>query len=826
LTSSLAARPGGLAPGTGTVVETSGDMLAASVAEDGSVTLAGLFSRVGTTSAPGVVRLKTDGRVDSGFTSGIGISPPATVPGPGQSAALTVPCPVFEFVEGDGQLIADPAFFPDNSPVMGIINMPPQWFVLDPVGGIQSNPFTAITPQEPVMPQFVEDGKLVALVTSPNTSGEWQTKVRRLRLDTGADDPGFSAEVTGRPSQVMSAGNGGMWVLETEAGTQRVARLSTNGAAAENVAPVSLSGSNASLQPMPAGSLAASSSQFAWSDELLGWGWTHRLQFFAADGTPGATRIQNGGTAPFFIEPNGSLLLEHPAPDGVNPLQAARWRELSRELPSGQMDAAFSAIRARRMVQRLPDGRLLADGTQRYLTNGTPDPSWHTPKVLNHGAVYSLYPAPGGKVIGTGDFIQVDDQPRPGLARWRADGSLDSEFVPSAAEGEVKDCAAGFGDSVIVLRGGSLQRLLADGSTDDSFALTWDDPLFILPGDWEEVEPLPGGDVLALKAAHIVRITPQGRCTVVTPPGAQVFNGRCLMALPDGRYFHAGRRWLADGTRDTGFTPPPGIGSVPLSAVGTDKWLFHRGGMTLTAQPLLLRDDGSVASDSLSSALPQSVSAAARGTGHTLYTAEGNTVVRRFADGRRDFSFRAPALLRRNESIPDGMPLLSAERNGGEGAVYGLLLHPQTGELWMAGDFTSADGALRSGLARLDAATPAGYAAWSAAVFETDAAPDAYSDGDGLTNFHEYAAGSDPLAPDASTGSAAILQTSPLFVSAPQNPAAPEVTQTLELSTDLLTWRAATDAEAARKTVNGRDGFELAPAAGPRFVRLRYRALP
>ena len=61
ISTSLMARPGGLAPGTGSVVERPGDVLAASLADDGSVTLAGLFSRVQGVSAPGMARL-TRGR--------------------------------------------------------------------------------------------------------------------------------------------------------------------------------------------------------------------------------------------------------------------------------------------------------------------------------------------------------------------------------------------------------------------------------------------------------------------------------------------------------------------------------------------------------------------------------------------------------------------------------------------------------------------------------------------------------------------------------------------------------------------------------------------
>jgi hypothetical protein len=174
------------------------------------------------------------------------------------------------------------------------------------------------------------------------------------------------------------------------------------------------------------------------------------------------------------------------------------------------------------------------------------------------------------------------------------------------------------------------------------------------------------------------------------------------------------------------------------------------------------------------------------------------------------------------------MPLLSAVRNGGPAAVHSLQVHPDTGELWLAGDFTRAGSALRSGIVRIDGGIPADFAGWSDAVFRgaAEGAADADPDGDGAANWREYAAGSDPLRADADAHRTQILTSHPLCVSAPVNPSATEVFQLLEISADLRTWRSATSAEAVRKSVNGRAAFELASAAGPRFVRIRYRTLP
>lgn len=833
---SLNARPGEVAPGAGSIVERPGEVLAASMSDDGGVTLAGLFSRVENVSTPGIVRLKSGGRVDDSFSAGIGISPPATVPAPGSSAATVVPCPIIVQIGGGQQMLGDPAinnFPPELGGRLGL--GVPVWFVLAgdgiPLGGV----FSTITPQEPVIPQFAEDGKLVAIVSSPDAgTGVLRRKVRRLRLDTGVDDPGFTAAVSGVPLQVLPASGGGLWLLENDAGAFRVSRLAANGGRTGSIVPVDAAAVRAALQSMPLGAFALTSSQRGWSDQEGTW--THQLQFFAADGTFSTQRIHTGGSAPFFIEPDGSLLVENAAPAGVDLLQSARLRLLSRELPSGLPDNTFSAICTRRLLHRLTDGRLLADGTRRYLSNGTPDPAWSEPEVVSHGTVYALHSAPGGAVIGTGNFTLVDGQARPGIARWHADGSLDAAFIPAAAEGEVRDCAATPDGSVTVLRDGRLQRLRADGTLDAAFILTKPREATFPLDAWEEIEPLAGGAVLALvqhlpanwltMVATIVHISPQGQCTELSSPWRAIPNGCGLLALPDGRYFHAGRRWLANGAQDFSFATTGAIGSAPLCNVGPDKWLFLRGGSALSAIPMLLRADGSVDGSSFSAAIaPSLTAAAASGAGHMLYTAEGNALVRRFADGRRDPSFRAAPLERRNESIPDGLPLLSAARNGGDGAVHSLLVHPVTGELWMAGDFTRTGNIVRAGIARLDASTPAGYSEWSDDIFPSPVAAGGDFDGDGATNWREYAAGTDPLLPDAVEGSALILTTHPLCLSAPQNPAAPEVFQTMEVSEDLRTWRTATGAEAVRKTVNGRPAFELAPAAGPRFVRIRYRSL-
>jgi hypothetical protein len=136
------------------------------------------------------------------------------------------------------------------------------------------------------------------------------------------------------------------------------------------------------------------------------------------------------------------------------------------------------------------------------------------------------------------------------------------------------------------------------------------------------------------------------------------------------------------------------------------------------------------------------------------------------------------------------------------------------------------ESAVRSGLARLDATLPGGFPAWSDAIFQGSVGSGANDDfdGDGVSNWREYAAGTDPSAGDAAGAAVRIASVNPLCLEVPRNPAAPEIFTLLEVSADLQSWRTATASEAVRKSVDGTEAFVLAPAVSHRYYRVRYRS--
>ncbi len=836
LCASVYARPGSVIEGTAALIQRPGQVAAVSVAENGSVNLAGVFSQVNGRPAPGLVRLKNDGTVDESFTPGVGlVARPGLVP-LFQPLAVAGMCPAFQLWPGGEMWVGD------VDPGAGGQQIGLQWVVLDINGQIEIDPLPGLPSTEPLMPQFIRDGKLTTLISRRDpATGRRQTMLRRVLISSGLDDPSFQITESGAtPRQAIPAADGGLWLLESAAGSffnleYRLTKLTAAGQPDAALPPHTFPAYDAALQETGGGTFALTTSE--WLPYWPSPSWDHRLEFRTAGGAPAGpgAAIPLYGQPPFLGEPDGSVVMQEPSSGWLMSDPEPQRRTLWRRLPDGTADPGFHPSLATQSIARLPDGRLLADGQRRYLPNGNVDPAWSVPAVLDHGNVAQLIAGPNKTVYGAGDFTAVNGQLRPGLARWLADGGLDVWFAPAAADGSVMDFAVLTDGRVMVLRDRdgrtTLDRLRPDGANDASFQLIREGLLF--PADQiRRIEPLPDGGVLALVVWQagdiweqlIVRVSSAGTVTRLLKSDS-VFDYD-LLALPDGRFFHQRRRWLANGNPDSTFNPSPDVSGVPLCAAAGG-WLWRKA--STFGALVLLRDDGSL-NDSFSMSTAAGRGSACSGPGRALYVFSQDPAVltRHYADGRRDPSFAASALIRRHESVPDELPLVGAAENGFITGVQSALVHPVTGELWIAGDFTRTGGLLRTGLARLNASIPSGFGVWRDAIFGDAPSGGAHADpdGDGAENWREYAAGTDPLSADAVAGQLEILTTQPLSVSAPRNPAAPEVTVTLEVSADLHTWRTTTGAEAVRKTVRGRDAFELAPAAGKRYVRIRYSTQP
>ena len=824
-------RPGEVLEGVITDIAQPGKVAAVSLLDDGSVDVAGEFSRVNGRMVPGLVRLRSDGTVEENFVPGAGLAlrEGLAFPLPGQFAGM---CPVMLQLGGGMVAIGDR----DMNGGQG-------WAILNLDGAWLPDALPALSPQQPALPQFAREGKLV--VIAPR-AGQSTATVRRLRLSDGLDDPSFLPSLSGEaPEQLLPASGGGLWLLgSTAAGglekTWRLSRLRADGQPDPAHTPRTFTAATASLTATPAGTLALHTS--SWQPSGPSPSWDHSLSLLNAAGAPlSGAPLTLAGEPPFLTGPDGSVVMAEPLSPRLVSGPGPRPRTLWRRLPNGDADLNFHPPLAQQTLTSLPDGRLLADGQHRYLADGSPDPSWSVPLFLEEGTVKELHTGPGGTVLGAGTFSRVNGQPRPGIARWQADGSLDEAFSPAAEEGAVLDIAPLPDGRVFVVRRrdehSSLVRLLPDGAVDASFTAAPQGGTALHATDaWRSVASLPDGGALASLLwltedgweHRIVRFLPNGVFRTLTVSWTGTDTG--LYALPDGRFFADGRRHLADGRHDPAWRAPDGITGAPLCSCGAEGWLFRRLGGN--GSIVRLRDDGSLDAAFTCSASAQTVTGAAAGPGRLTYLfgrgnlAAAGPLARLYHDGRRDPAWHPSALERRSEGIAEGLPLIGTATNGMDATVSAALVHPVTGELWLAGDFTRANGQRRSGLVRLNASVPAGFAAWSNAIFSRTAEAGADPDGDGTSNSQEYASGTDPLVPDAAGAQIVILHHHPLCVAAPQNPAAPEIVQSLEVSADLTTWHPATGAEAVRKFVAGRAAFELAPAAGRRYVRIRYLTLP
>ncbi len=109
--------------------------------------------------------------------------------------------------------------------------------------------------------------------------------------------------------------------------------------------------------------------------------------------------------------------------------------------PDGSLDANLSQTvgfdGAVRTLSALPDGRLLVGGSDgggrviRLNADDTRDTSFDVRFYHSAGPaiVNGLFAQPDGKVVVSGTFVAAGDQPRPGIARINADGTIDGTFA-------------------------------------------------------------------------------------------------------------------------------------------------------------------------------------------------------------------------------------------------------------------------------------------------------------------------------------------------------------------------------------------------------------
>lgn len=218
-----------------------------------------------------------------------------------------------------------------------------------------------------------------------------------------------------------------------------------------------------------------------------------------------------------------------------------------------------------------PDGKIMVGGAfgscngesgdriVRLNPDGTHDHSFHLQDgVLDAVRVITI--VPDGRLLIGGTFSSIDGQPRNGIARLLADGSLDEGFVPQGWPGGCVYTMAPLPNGQLVVGGilpGSLARLNADGSTDEAFMLNgvgftgWDPWVFA-------VQPDPDGRLLvAGRFTHfngnavngVARLNDDGSLDAAFQSGEGFNSDVFSMALqPDGKLLTGGFFDSVDGT--------------------------------------------------------------------------------------------------------------------------------------------------------------------------------------------------------------------------------------------------------------------------------------
>jgi uncharacterized delta-60 repeat protein len=232
----------------------------------------------------------------------------------------------------------------------------------------------------------------------------------------------------------------------------------------------------------------------------------------------------------------------------------------------------------------LPDGKIMVGGNgfsspninplARINGDGSFDTTFIMPIGNGAGPALAVIVQPDGKILVAGQFPFANGVSRPNLARFNADGSLDTTFTPPGfnLSGAIYNFELQPDGKIIVPlwlgSSGSTWRLNPNGTTD----------VFISDTPYaHDAEYLPDGKFLIGQGDRVKRYLSNGSLDgsfgFTTASGSnQIYK---IAAQPDGKIIVAGgfttfggqargriARLLADGTLDGTFNPPGGANGI------------------------------------------------------------------------------------------------------------------------------------------------------------------------------------------------------------------------------------------------------------------------
>ena len=280
----------------------------------------------------------------------------------------------------------------------------------------------------------------------------------------------------------------------------------------------------------------------------------------------------------------------------------------------------------------------------RLNTNGTLDTSFSSDSRQSYGQVLAMALQPNGRILAGGYFTLTTTGNMAGLIRMNADGAFDSTFRPNfnfdaantnyahslALQTDGRILAAG--DFAVGGTATGIARFNADGSLDSNFTHFFDANMW---GDCVALQSdgavLFGGlfsSVGGLTRNGIARLNTNGTLDTTFDPGVGFFDATSMTPQTDGRVVVGSKyvangpaRLNADGSRDNGFSVIGNNSIVTSIHYTEDGRLFLTGGIALgtggvkQVGVVLLKSDETIVSSSSSSSSGSSSSSSSSSGG-------------------------------------------------------------------------------------------------------------------------------------------------------------------------------------------------------------------
>jgi uncharacterized delta-60 repeat protein len=211
--------------------------------------------------------------------------------------------------------------------------------------------------------------------------------------------------------------------------------------------------------------------------------------------------------------------------------------------------------------------------------------------IGTYGTVNALATQTDGKVLVGGDFVEVNGKERRRIARLNLDGTLDSTFNPGNGANDLVQGLALQSDGKVVLCGRfglfngvsqyNLIRLNNDGSVDSSFVTNVD-----VNGQVSKCVAQSDGKIIIAESfnfyggvsrKNLARLNTNGSLDTSFDAGVGLGNIQSILPQPDGKILLCGQftksiiRLNSDGTVDTGFNVGTGAaGIISAFAIQSD----------------------------------------------------------------------------------------------------------------------------------------------------------------------------------------------------------------------------------------------------------------